>query len=355
MQKKILALLVASLTTSFSGASFASQDISTCIYNGTTTSSTAWPSIATLFYDAITYNGVYGQYCGATILDEQHVLTAAHCLYENGNLNEDYMTFTTIALQMTSDNQFTAGAVETVRAEEFYVHPDYIDSATSSSVPWPNDIAVIKLADTINVSATDYVTRAVPSEATSYRIDNESFIAVGYGRTENGGAGDLLETDLNYEPAASCDLRVGDSQICTKGAYDSSTAVRNSTCSGDSGGPLYWHNGTQFVQVGITSYGWGDCYVSYSDATSAFTEVADYQVWIDSVVAGSEVPVFSVRAEDRDAAIPEGPSKPENDDTETDDKDEKTDFATSRAGGGSTSFPLVGFLALIGLFRRKHK
>ena len=76
--------------------------------------------------------------------------------------------------------------------------------------------------------------------------------------------------------------------------------VRNSTCSGDSGGPLYWDNGSGYVQAGITSYGWTNCYNADSDDTSVFTEVADYETWISSVLAGNEIAVYTVTDEDRD-------------------------------------------------------
>jgi secreted trypsin-like serine protease len=65
------------------GVAQASSSISPKIVNGNIAKSADYPSIATLFVDSLEYDGRYssGNYCGASILDANHVLTAAHCVY----------------------------------------------------------------------------------------------------------------------------------------------------------------------------------------------------------------------------------------------------------------------------------
>lgn len=352
MKRSTLFTLCSALVLSH-GVQATDGDISTYIYNGTTTTAETWPSIAAIYYDAIKYSGVYGQYCGSTILDATHVMTAAHCLYDgSGNLNEEYLVYTSVVPQLTNSSEFIAGTVEVIRPVNFYVNAGYIDSPSAASVPWPNDIAIIELASPMNVlSATDYVIRATALQSLMYRIVDQPFIAVGYGKTETNTSGQLLWTQLTYEPTTSCSLGAGDSQLCMKGVYNSTTGVRNSTCSGDSGGPLYWYNGTNYVQAGITSYGWTNCYNAGSQDTAVFTEVADYSDWINSVLSHSVTPVFTVTDAIRDAYTPtvgvdDGVTPPEN---------SSPDKATSSGGGGgSLSYTVLILLALLGFCRRKR-
>ncbi|MDG3085796.1 serine protease [Vibrio hannami] len=329
-----------------------SAEISTQIYNGTEATVDTFPSIATLYYDAIDYTGLYGMYCGATILDEQHVLTAAHCLYDgNGDLNEDYLVYTSVAIQMENESQFLDGSVEVIRASEFYPHSDYVDSSSSTGASWPNDIAIIKLDSPISVSSSDYVVRA--SDDFYRGTDGEPMIAVGHGYTENGDEDELLQTTLNYE-AGECDLGdLNDSQICMTGELDEDTGVRNTTCSGDSGGPLYWFDGDEYVQAGITSYGWSGCYNANSDDTSVFTEVVDYQTWIASVLAGNEAPSYTVTEEDREDYEQEDWSSPDFNtrDIDQDDNSEESSTDTSSDSGGSSGYWGISLLLLL-TFRR---
>lgn len=332
MNKSVMLFLL-SVVASFPQKNVdASSDISTYIINGGSATTGDWPSIATLYYDAIEYTGLYGLYCGASILDSEHVLTAAHCLYDgNGALNEEYLVYTSIAVQMENESQFTDGSIEIIRAAEFYVHDDYDDSSYSDEASWPNDIAIIKLAESMNIDSTDYVSRASQSNADDYRKDNIEFIAVGHGYTETGDEEELLQTTLNYEPGDECDLGViSDSQLCMTGALNDDTGYRNSTCSGDSGGPLYWYDADidEYVQAGITSYGWTNCYYASSDDTSVFTEVADYDEWIQNVIDGIETPAFTVTEDERDAYDPETVSSEENSEAEA-------SLSSSSSSGGS--------------------
>lgn len=345
--KTILVCTLVFLNTSPS----VSADISTYIYNGdtaTTGTDGDWPSIASLYYDAIDYTGTYGLYCGASILDSEHVLTAAHCLYDGeGALNEEYLVYTSVVPQMENEEQFTDGTVEIIRASEFYVHSGYDDSSYSDATSWPNDIAIIKLAETMNISDDDYVSRATTTNSDSYRYSDttETFYAVGHGLTETGDGEELLQTTLTYNSAADCSFsNVSSSQLCMSGETDITTGVNNSTCSGDSGGPLYWYDddNSKYVQAGVTSYGWTNCYNASTNDTSVFTEVSDYDAWITEVLAGEITPDYTVTEDQRDAYSSD--SSDESDSEETD-----SDVSTSSSSGGSIPISALLLLTLISL------
>ncbi|ELM6619812.1 serine protease [Vibrio fluvialis] len=342
---KALAALTYSLSAIPSFA--ATTDVTTYIVNGTSTSVSTYGSFVSLFYDRIEYDGVYGvgSYCGGTMLDATHVLTAAHCIFDgSGNLDEDYMLFTVVG-QTDDESAFPNGSIETVRASEFYYHPDYEDSSTNL---WPNDIAIIKLESSLNV--VDYTD--IPSDD-SYRLgtngtdddtNDNVFEAVGHGNTSTGvdNTNDLLVTDMTYVSNTTCQLdlpSLTSKQICFKGDYSVSTGLDNGTCQGDSGGPIYRNVSGSLTQVGIVSFGPTTCGTGWtnSDADAVFTEVYDYTSWINSVLAGTETPAFTATDAKRLAYL--GLS------------------STSSDSGGGGSLGLAGFASLLalGLWRTRKR
>ncbi len=342
--KKLSKLFLTMVLTS----SLQAAELTTFIYNGTTTTSIDWPYMAALYYDTTDYGGNNEeQVCGATLLDNQYVLTAAHCLYNGGSEpSQLVMTFMKVAYQMSSLSEYDSGALK-IWPSEFYVHEDFVNSATSEDVAYPNDIAIIKLSEAI--SYDDFVSLASTTNASSYAVDDEEFIAVGFGETENSDGDELLQTTLNYVPIEECTMSAGDSQLCMSGEYSEETEVRNSTCSGDSGGPLFWYDDdtSSYVQTGISSYGWSNCYEPTTDNTSVFTEIADYQDWIDSVQNGEIDPIFTVTDNDRYEYVYGSTSDEEESNT-------SNLSSTSSSSGGSLSIGVLIVLGLGGVLRMRE-
>ncbi|WP_168796975.1 trypsin-like serine protease [Vibrio sp. H11] len=338
----------------------ADSEVSTYIVNGENTTISAYASFASLFYNSIGFpresdNGQYGQrsFCGATMLDSTHVLTAAHCLYdEDGELNYEYMLYTTVG-QATNEADYALYGT-TVRAEQFFIHPNFQDTASSL---WANDIAIIKMESTLNPQGTV----ARPNDE-SYRLgsdgsDNDTndyaFKIVGHGNIETDidGTSQLQVADMTYVPNDTCDnglSLLSNKQICFKGAStDPDTNLDSGTCQGDSGGPVYWDSGNGLIQVGITSFGPARCGVGFSgsDVTAVFTEIYDYRNWIDRVLAGSETATF-VGTDEKRQAFANGTFDPE--------MPSGIAVPSSGGGGGSLGPWLLAMLAGVALWRRRQ-
>jgi len=256
-------------------------EISPYIVNGSDANIVNYPSFASLFFR----NGnVYSSssYCGATMINSQYVLTAAHCIYGDDNL----MLYTVVAPQLDDESNFISN--QQSKALEFYYPDTYIDSSTEL---WPDDIAIIKLETPLAVP--DYTSLLNTLVDNTFSV-SDTYKAIGHGYIEGNvpGGSNLLETTLTYITTAACQVEYGSkltsSHLCFSGAINGS--YRNSTCSGDSGGPVYWYNGSQYVQVGITSFGPSTCGDTSSVVTSVFTDVHDYQSWINRVINGLETP-----------------------------------------------------------------
>ncbi|EGR2433463.1 GlyGly-anchored extracellular serine protease VesA [Vibrio cholerae] len=263
-------------------------EISPYIVNGTNANVANYPSFASLAIYISPYQYSSGTYCGATVLNSRYILTAAHCIYGNSYT----MLYTVVVPQLEDESQFPNGNVQLARAAEFYYPDNYVDS---SAVYWPNDIAIIKLESDLNVS--NFVGVLNSSINNSYDV-NGTYKAIGHGYVNGNVAGGtrLLETTLTFVPFVTCSAyygaNLGPGHVCFTGPQIGS--YRNSTCSGDSGGPVYWDSGSGYVQIGITSFGPSTCGNPALPVTSVFTEVSDYYSWILRVMNGLETPKYYV-------------------------------------------------------------
>jgi secreted trypsin-like serine protease len=354
--------LLICLSVVFSCASFASSgtdsssdEITTYISNGTETSTSTFGDFVSLFYDRRAYDGVYGthSFCGGTMLADQYVLTAAHCIFDGyGQPNTEYMLYMAVG-QVDDENNFPS-SVTTVRASEFYYFSSYSDS---SSDLWENDIAIIKLASPLSVSS--HVNRV--SDETLYRDSSNSFVAVGHGNTSQGvGTSTLHQASITYVDNTTCQSSTStlsglhDSQICFTGPTNSTTSLLSGVCSGDSGGPVYWNNSGTYVQVGITSFGPVNCGTGLGTAkiTGVFTEIADYSTWITNVLNGSTSAQYTATDAKRQtyydtylsssSGFYSAPSYPV-----------LSSSSDDSSGGGSIGFYLLGLLAIVGFCRAR--
>ncbi|WP_261817803.1 trypsin-like serine protease [Vibrio gallicus] len=306
---------------------------STYIVNGINVSIEDFPSFSSLYFDQLDTSGLYQNYCGATILDAYHVLTAAHCVEGDSY----YYTYTSVAPQVQNERQVLQEGAELVRASEFYYPDGFVDSEALS---WPDDIAIIKLEQPLSVPPSAHVTLATPSDIISYNVAGIEMFTIGHGFTTDSSdttntLQGVIQTLLSNSSCRSADI--GSRQLCLQGEVDFQSSLRNSTCGGDSGGPLYWNRGGEYIQVGITSFGPSLCGDPNADYSSAYTEVAEYSTWINRVLTGQELPKIVVTQSNRDNFVP---------------SDEDNGISDDDTGGAVGLFSLFGFGVLVWLRRR---
>ncbi|WCP69755.1 trypsin-like serine protease [Vibrio tubiashii] len=307
-------------------------EVTPYIVNGSDANIVNYPSFASLFFrNGNLYSS--SSYCGATMINSQFVLTAAHCIYDDDNL----MLYTVVAPQLDDESNFLSN--QQAKALEFYYPDTYIDS---SAELWPDDIAIIKLETPLAIS--DY-SSLINTMVNNTFLVSDTFKAIGHGLIEGNVSGgtNLLETTLTYVTTSDCQVEYGSkltsSHLCFSGPI--SGGYRNSTCNGDSGGPVYWYNGSQYIQIGITSFGPSTCGDTSRNVTSVFTDVHDYQAWISRVINGLETPKAYVATVNGVRTLVKGTSSPPV-------------TTTSGDSGGGTTSPLVLLyllLVLLGRFR----
>ncbi|MBY6196244.1 S1 family peptidase [Vibrio hangzhouensis] len=337
-----LALLPLAFNSLAEQAESQALDISPYIVNGSRAETSDYPSFVSLFLDAEEYglNYMSTPYCGGTLLSDEYVLTAAHCIY--GSDDAQLLTMVAPNLQYESDYP----NAEKQRVVAIYHPSDYSDDIYRLV---PNDIAILQLANPLSIGSPIQM----PTDE-SYRSADSTFTAVGHGNTEYGyDAFDVLQkVNLTWVDNLVCagDFTDGyyltDKQICFTGDYSEATELLAGTCQGDSGGPIYWDNNGNQVQVGITSFGPVPCGDKERAVTSVFTEIADYSDWIQRVLNGQEDPTYISTDELRKNYLKSLGYRIEEEDTDEPKTDNgQPDGSDSGSGGGSLHW---GLLILLG-------
>jgi secreted trypsin-like serine protease len=262
--------------------------------------------------------GADGQFCGGSILLDQWVLTAAHCIH----MSDDKGVFRDINPQAVSvlvgTNNLADGSGDLVPIEKIFRHPDYVGSE------FDNDIALIKLA---RKPAATYATISVPDAEFGDYLDQPgvSTIVTGWGLTEGGAhPEELREVQIQMMDRNLCNQAMLENRaeeaakgfgyavkvfgLSDEAAYTAWDALvagvkppmsanmlcsgtfegGKTACSGDSGGPLVVSlNDGSFIQAGIVSWGLsgvGGKGCNESAPFSAYTRISNYLPWLNATI-----------------------------------------------------------------------
>ncbi|KAG6458165.1 trypsin, alkaline C-like [Manduca sexta] len=204
------------------------------IVGGSLATINQYPTIACLLTNRDTA-GHFRQNCGGTILNQRHILTAAHCIERDHPAQW--------RARLGSSFATSGGVLYNIAA--FNLHPNYNPRTIDS------DIAIMRTSNSISYTN---VIQAAQIAGVNYNLrDNERVWAAGWGRISQGGP--------NSEQLRHVHLEVINQNICNQ-RYGHFTITNNMLCAGvndnsnrgqcqmDSGSPLYHNN----VVVGVCSF-----------------------------------------------------------------------------------------------------
>lgn len=208
--------------------SAAPERVSTRVVGGAEASIADWPYVVSL------RTRVRGEtfVCGGNLIDDRHILTAAHCVLDGFNP----LGVAALTVVVGRDDPFAADVVPlTVR--RLAIHPNYKRRPASLGEGGPYDAALLQLAEPVAQPAVRLATEA---DAAAYAPGVVAGIA-GWGATRAGGGvvDRLRSAQVPILPDAVCATQAGISpaeaalMLCAgypEGGID--------TCQGDSGGPL---------------------------------------------------------------------------------------------------------------------
>ncbi|KMQ91955.1 cationic trypsin-3 [Lasius niger] len=247
-------------------------DISSRVIGGSEAPLGSYPHIVSLQY----INNRIKHFCAGSILNNQWIITAAHCL-ENKTIDNFVVKAGKHNIEIVESTE------QTVQVEQIVIHEKY---SKLNGIP-VYDIGLIKLKTPLKFTKEIQAIELPQAESEPTGIA----YFCGWGSILSNDVypdvypDKLQHVKLNYIKRESCKifirLLLGSSLHETNICTGSLSGI--SICFGDSGGPLITRYGQKSVLTGIASWGFWPCGELY--APSVYTKVSKFNAWIEQKIA----------------------------------------------------------------------
>ncbi|XP_015188226.1 PREDICTED: coagulation factor X-like isoform X2 [Polistes dominula] len=257
------------------------------IIGGNITELSQFPWHATL-YQQKTSNGSKNFICGATIIKENLLLTAAHCIYDESNRkienpNKYYVATGNIYRDYDS-TLHKKRFVKKARVKGIYVPCNYL--GFEGNYAW--DIAILEIERPFVLSSS-----LLPACLNGDLIESGLGVVSGFGRTAEGSSSFVLQSvSLPYVPLSQCKSSknsIESEKFITMDKFCAGYTNGTSVCDGDSGGGLVFQTGNLWFLRGIVSLSLdekltGGTRICDSHSYTLYTRISTHINWIQDTL-----------------------------------------------------------------------
>ncbi|KAM0736627.1 Serine protease 1 [Formica fusca] len=221
-------------------------------------------------------NDILYHFCAGSILNNQWILTAAHCLAEISSVEID-----TIVIKAGKHNiQIVESTEQTAQIEQILIHEKFLSNDTSY------DIGLIKLKVplkfTKEIQAIELPQPETEPTGIAYLCGWGLFVS---SHNILSDPDKLQHIKLTYIDRDTCSIfvenQLGFSLIDENNICTGPLTGGISACDGDSGGPLVSYYGQKPVLIGIASWIIPPCGTSLT----VYTKVSKFNAWIEQTIA----------------------------------------------------------------------
>lgn len=245
------------------------------IINGENAAANEYPFHARLVYKYSSSQGI--DTCGATLLTNYFVLTAAHCLVKEDNTPYSPSNFGIIVRDFSVKNKYEADEIKAIRS--FHIHPNYQGNKNKDNY-LTNDIAIIELAQPL-LDEVEFMPLDTLTQNQEYDMISEvTIIGLGYTSDTQKTPSVLQQATVNLLSQQACQQHLLQNTATTNYPYLCIDTQLSNVCNGDSGGSLLYKTAQdQWQQIGLTSFGLvNSC---ENSPVSVFTKMSFHRDWIN--------------------------------------------------------------------------
>jgi secreted trypsin-like serine protease len=218
-------------------------------------------------------------FCGGSIINENWILTAQHCVNSGGTISKPGR----VVAGITNRSSSSSGQIRTVA--KVVVYPGYQDAN------YGKDAALLQLSSPLDLSGAN--AKAIPlatasDGASGFPSAGSVARVTGWGTLSSGGSTlpDTLQT-VDVAVKTNAEAQSSYPQETITADQLAAASPGKDSCQGDSGGPLTALKGSTRVLVGIVSWGYGCADSRYP---GLYARVSSFESWINSTISGTTPP-----------------------------------------------------------------